>query len=125
MSNAQQIQANGPVIMGADGIMRPASARDMQDAQKRALILQTSQLIMAELTSIAYTNAINEAKILKMQNIKDKLKNENGYCDEEELNKEAVREFNLNPQLQVNFDLAMPADVAIAAAQTLLHKLSI
>lgn len=125
MSNAQQIQANGPVIMGADGIMRPASARDMQDAQKRALILQTSQLIMAELTSIAYANAINEAKMLKMQNIKDKLKNGNEYCDEEELNKEAVREFNLNPQLQVNFDLAMPADVAIAAAQTLLHKLGI
>lgn len=122
--NAKQINANGPMIMGPDGIMRPATAQDQMQVQKNMMFVQAAVSIMSELTSIAYANAINDAKVLKMQNIKDGLK-DNDYMDEEELNREAIHIFNSDPKLEVKFDLGMPADVAIAATQSLFQKLGI
>lgn len=121
--NAKQINANGPMIMGPDGIMRPATAQDQMQVQKNMMFVQAAVSIMSELTSIAYANAINDAKVLKMQNIKDDLE---GTCrDEEELNKEAIHIFNSDPKLEVKFDLGIPADVALAATQALFQKLGI
>lgn len=126
-------QNPGPMVMDANtGLLRPATAQDQMQVQKNMIFVQAAISIMSELTSIAYANAINDAKVLKMQNIKDDLKQRqaadsdlNSYYDEEELNKEAIHIFNSDPKLEVKFDLGMPADVALAATQTLFQKLGI
>lgn len=118
-------QNSVPMVMDANiGLLRPATAQDQMQVQKNMMFVQAAVSIMSELTSIAYANAINDAKVLKMQNIKDGLK-DNDYMDEEELNREAIHIFNSDPKLEVKFDLGMPADVAIAATQSLFQKLGI
>lgn len=114
---------NGPMLMGADGIIRPATAADQAQIQKNMMFINAATIIMSELSSIAYANAINDAKAVKMQKIKNDL--EGNYMDEEALNAEAIKIFNSDPKLEVKFDLGMPADVSIAAAQALFQKLGI
>lgn len=124
MSHATQNlgNMNKQYAMGPDGLLKPMDVNEARQMQQQGLIVQTAVQIMAQLTSVTYINALNDAKNQKMQNIRNQLEEEEFPFDRDA---EAVKRYNADPNMQFQLNLEMPADVAIQAAVVLVKKLGL